>query len=202
MKVDSAEVMWQESDAIVWNTLAHELDTVVECLPAEGDDVKDIEMPGGELRDGSDGVEQETMTDGEQRDGSVAIHASHSKRDLERVKKALMSFFVHLGRPGVKELIRVLKHGRASELVNQEARRMRCDVCVENVQPNIPRPAVHRQALDFHERTGLDILSLPHWEGFTKFVNCLYIVCLVYFVSNDHTVLVGNDGTGPAASLP
>ena len=23
MKVDSAEVMWQESDAIVWNTLAH-----------------------------------------------------------------------------------------------------------------------------------------------------------------------------------
>ena len=41
MEVDLAEVMWQESDAIVWNTLAHELETVVECLPAEEDDVED-----------------------------------------------------------------------------------------------------------------------------------------------------------------
>ena len=62
-------------------------------------------------------------------------HAGHSKRDLERVKKALMKLHVNLGHPGVKELIRVLKHGRASELAIQEARRMRCDVCAENVQP-------------------------------------------------------------------
>ena len=27
MEVDLADVMWQESDAIVWNTLAHELET-------------------------------------------------------------------------------------------------------------------------------------------------------------------------------
>ena len=33
--VDLAEVMWQESDASLWNTLAHELETVVESLPAE-----------------------------------------------------------------------------------------------------------------------------------------------------------------------
>ena len=43
MEVDLAEVMWQESDANVWNTLAHELEAVVECLPAEEDDVEDIE---------------------------------------------------------------------------------------------------------------------------------------------------------------
>ena len=41
MEVDLAEVSWQESDAFVWNTLAHELETVVECLPAEEDDVED-----------------------------------------------------------------------------------------------------------------------------------------------------------------
>ena len=63
-------------------------------------------MPGDELRDGSEGEEQE---DGEQRDGSVAEHAGHSKRDLERVKKALMKLHVNLGHPGVKELMRVLK---------------------------------------------------------------------------------------------
>ena len=131
-------------------------------------------MPGDEFRDGSEGEEQE---DGEQRDGSVAEHACHSKRDLERVKKALMKLHVNLGHPGVKELIRVLKHGRASELAIQEARRMRCDVCAENVQSKLPRPAVPRQVLDFNERFALDVLSLPHWKGFTKSVKCLNIVC-------------------------
>ena len=143
------------------HSLIHDLETLVECLPAEEDDAEDIEKPGDELRDGSEGEEQEPMEDGEQRDGSVAEHAGHSKRDLERVKKALMKLHVNLGHPGVKELIRVLKHGRASELAIQEARRMRCDVCAENVQPKLPRPAVPRQVLDFNERQGLNILSLP-----------------------------------------
>ena len=99
----------------------------------EEDDAEDIEMPGDELRDGSEGEEQEPMEDGEQRDGSVAEHAGLLKRDLERVKKALMKLHANLGHPGVIELIRVLKHGRASELAIQEARRMRCDACAENV---------------------------------------------------------------------
>ena len=89
----------------------------------------------------------------------------------------LMKLHVNLGHPGVKEMIRVLKHGRASELAILEARRIRCDVCAENVQPKFPRPAIPRQVLDFNERLGLDILSIPHWEGFTKSVKCLNIVC-------------------------
>ena len=182
MEVDLAEEMWQESDAIVWSTLAHELETVVECPSAQEDDVEDIEMPGGALCDGSEGEEQEPMTDGEQRDGSVAEHAGHSKRDLERVKKALMRLHVNLGRLGVEELIRVLKHGRASKLAFKEPRQMRCDVCAENVQPKLPRPALPRQVLDF-----------------TK---CMNIVCHgIFFVSDDHTALVGNDDTGSAESL-
>ena len=107
---------------------------MVECLPAEEDVVEDVEMPGDELRDGSEGEEQE-QEDGEQRDWSVAEHAGHSKRDLGRVKKALMKLHVNLGHPGVKELIRVLKHGRASELAIQEARRIRCDV-LKTCNPN------------------------------------------------------------------
>ena len=63
MEDDLAQVMWQESDAIVWNTLAHEMETVIEGLPAEEDVVKDIEMSGGEFRD-----------------GSVAEHTGHSKQ--------------------------------------------------------------------------------------------------------------------------
>ena len=76
---------------------------MVECRPAEEDDVEDKEMSGDELRDGSEGEEQEPLEDGEQRDGSVTEHASHPKRDLGRVKKAL-KLHVNLGHPGVKEL--------------------------------------------------------------------------------------------------
>ena len=133
-----------------WNT--HELELVVECLPAEEDDVEGMEMPGDELRDGPEGEEQEPMEDGEQRDGSVAEHAGHSKRDLGRESK----------------------HGRASELAIQEARRMRCDVGLKTCNQNFH---VLRFLVKCWKLLGLDILSLPHWEGFTKSVQCLNIVC-------------------------
>ena len=163
MEVNLIEVMRQE------------LETLVECLSAEEDDVEDIEMSGGELRDGSEGEEQEPMTDGEQREGSAAVNASYSKRDPEKAKETLMRLHVKLSHLGEKELIRALKHGRASELTIQEVRRIRCDVCAENVQPELPRPAVPHQVLNFSERLGLVILSLPHWDGFTKSVKCLNI---------------------------
>ena len=54
---------------------------------------------------------------------------------------------------------------------------MHCDICAENVQPKLPRPAIPRQVLDFNERVGLDILSLPHWSDATRSVKCLNIVC-------------------------
>ena len=63
--------------------------------------------------------------------------------------EALMQLHVNLGHPGVKEMIRVLKHGRASQLAVQEAR---CDFCAEDVQPKLPRPAILRQVVDFNER--------------------------------------------------
>ena len=49
-------------------------------FPVEEDDAENIEMPGDELRDGSEGEEQEPMEDEEERDGSTAEHAGHSKR--------------------------------------------------------------------------------------------------------------------------
>ena len=93
------------------------------------------------------------------------------------MKKALTKLHTNMGHPGVKEMVRALKHGRASVLAIQEARRMHCDVCAEDVRPKLSRPAIPRQVLDFNERLGLDILSLPHWVGFTKSVQCLNIVC-------------------------
>ena len=87
-------------------------------------------------------------------------------------------------------MVRVLKHGRASELAVQDARRMHCDICAEHVQPKRPRPAIPRQVLDFNERVDLDILSLSHWSDATRSVKCLNIVSW-NSVSDDHSAVVG-----------
>ena len=42
MEVDLAEVRWQESDIEMLNVFAHDLETAVECLPAEEDE--DVNM--------------------------------------------------------------------------------------------------------------------------------------------------------------
>ena len=53
------------------------------------------------------------MEDGEQRDGSVVERVGHSKRDRERVKKALMKLHTNLGHPGAKEMVCVLNETRS-----------------------------------------------------------------------------------------
>ena len=89
MEVDLVEVMWQEPDAKIWNTLAHELETLAECLPAEEGSEEDVNMRDDNRRDESDGEEQAPMEDDEQSDGSMQKQEAHFKQDLERVKKGL-----------------------------------------------------------------------------------------------------------------
>ena len=57
------------------------------------------------------------------------------------------------------------------------SRKTHCDICAENAQPKLPRPAIPRQVLDSNECVGLDILSLPHWSDATRSVKCLNVVC-------------------------
>ena len=47
MQVDLAEVRWQESDIEMLNMFAQDLETVVECLPAEEDEDEDVNMRDG-----------------------------------------------------------------------------------------------------------------------------------------------------------
>ena len=54
-KVDLAEVMWQESDAEIWNTFAHELEAQSECLPVEEEGEEDVNMRNDDCREESDG---------------------------------------------------------------------------------------------------------------------------------------------------
>ena len=147
MEVDLAEVRWQESDIEMLNAFAQDLETAVECLPSEEDEDVDVNM-----RDDEHHEEQVQMEEGGEHDEAAPEGKVHSRHDVGRVKRALRKLHINLGHPGVKEMVRVLNHGRASELAIQEARRMHCDVYAENVQPKLPRLAIPRQVLDFKER--------------------------------------------------
>ena len=87
MEVDLAEVMWQEPDAKIWNTLAHELETVAECPPAEEKGEEDVNLRNDDRRDVSDGEEQALLEDDEQRDTPVPEQEAQSKQDLEREER-------------------------------------------------------------------------------------------------------------------
>ena len=148
-----------------------EVDLTEVISPAEEEGEEDVNMRDDDRRDESDGEEQASMEDDEQCDGAVPEQEAHSKQNIERVKKALKKLHTNLGHPGVKEMVRVLQHGRASELAGQEVRRMHCDICAAHVQPKLPRPAIPCQVLDFNKGIG------SHWEGVAKSVKCFNIVC-------------------------
>ena len=68
MEVDLAEVRWQESDVQMLNVFAQDLETAVECLPAEEDEEEDVNMRGDEHHGGSDVEEQVPMEEGGEHD--------------------------------------------------------------------------------------------------------------------------------------
>ena len=84
--------------------------------------------------------------------------------------------------------------------MEDDAQRMHCDVCAENVQPKLLRLATPRHVLDFNERIGLDILSLPHWDGLKIRKMFEHRVPRNSF-PDDHTTVVGYDGSGPETKI-
>ena len=78
---------------------------------------------------------------------------------------------------------------------------MHCDICAENVQPKLPRPAIPRQVLDFNERRP------GHFE-FASLVWCNEIGEMFEYrvswnsVPDDHSAVVGDDGSGCETCAP
>ena len=68
---------------------------------------------------------------GEQRDGLVLEPEVHSKQDDDQGKRARQKLHTSLEHPGMKEMIRVLKHGRALKAGNRggATHALRCLCC-------------------------------------------------------------------------
>ena len=51
-------------------------------------------------------------------------------QEIARVDQALKRLRANLGHPSAKELVRILKHSRASDIAVQRASQLQCSVCV------------------------------------------------------------------------
>ena len=80
--------------------------------------------------------------------------------DLLRVLKILHA---NLGHPSNQELVRVLKHGQASDRALTLAAKLECPMCEAHKGPAIANPAQVKHASFFNEKIGIDVKHLTGW---------------------------------------
>ena len=62
--------------------------------------------------------------------------AMQEETDPEKVKQSLIKLHRNLGHPSNLDLVRVLKHGQASDLAIKLARELSCDFCTARKAPS------------------------------------------------------------------
>lgn len=82
----------------------------------------------------------------------------------QQLKASLRKLHANLGHPSNNHLVRILKHGGASDTAIKAAREFSCDLCRANTKPKISLPAQVHRVSDFNTLVGLDIKYLPGWK--------------------------------------
>jgi len=72
---------------------------------------------------------------------SLTAEQLDDKERIAKIKISIRRVHQNLGHPSQGDLIRILKHGQASEEVIKLARSFECDVCKSRQKPGIARPA-------------------------------------------------------------
>eukprot|EP00435_Cladocopium_sp_Y103_P001293 s456_g1.t1 len=101
--------------------------------------------------------------------------ALQEETDPEKVKQSLMKLHRNLGHPSNSDLVRILKHGQASDLAVQLARELSCDFCTARKPPTVPNPGKVSTVTEFNQRVGLDVKYLDGWKPNQK-ISALNIV--------------------------
>ena len=96
--------------------------------------------------------------------------------DEEAIKRALHRLHKNLGHCSTKDLVRILRHGSASDKAIEMAKTLECDLCKSQVRPHVPVPAKPTRSCEFNVSVGIDVKWLPGWQVNQK-VKALNIVC-------------------------
>ena len=101
--------------------------------------------------------------------------AMQEETDPEKVKQLLIKLHRNLRHPSNLDLVRVLKHGQASDLAIKLARELSCDFCTARKAPSAPNPGKVSTVTEFNQRIGLDVKFLQGWKPNQK-ISALNIV--------------------------
>ena len=84
--------------------------------------------------------------------------------DEEKLIGSIKKLHHNLGHPSNNHLIRILRHGGASEKALQLARSFSCQQCQAHSPPGAPMPAQTQRVTEFNSLVGIDIKYLQGWK--------------------------------------
>ena len=86
------------------------------------------------------------------------------EKSPQEVKQVLLKLHKNLGHPHNHDLVRILKHGNASEQALQLARELQCPFCESHTKPHAALPAKPSQIVGFNQQIGIDVKQLTRLE--------------------------------------
>ena len=98
-----------------------------------------------------------------------------SQTSRDELLPIIQKLHKNLGHPSNADLVRVLKHGQASEEALQIARDLECPFCKSHAKPKTPFPSQVNRVLEFNRQIGLDVKHLKGWKPNQK-IKALNIV--------------------------
>ena len=109
-------------------------------------------------------VLEQTLSDVECLVASRAELMVEGDQNVGGMKDSLKKLHVNLGHPPNHQMVRVLKHGGASEQAIRLAREFDCDHCRSQAQPRHALPTQTQRVTEFNALVGMDIKYLSGWK--------------------------------------
>ena len=81
-----------------------------------------------------------------------------------RLLPVIQKLHKNLGHPPTTDLVRILKHGQASDEAIAVARTLECDFCKSQSRPGVALPAQPNRVSQFNKQIGLDVKNLRGWR--------------------------------------
>ena len=93
----------------------------------------------------------------------LAVSKLSEKTDAE-LRPILLKLHKNLGHPPNHDLVRILKHGQASEQALCLAKELQCDFCKSQQRPGGALPAQPNRVVEFNHQIGMDVKHLTGWK--------------------------------------
>ena len=118
---------------------------------------------------------QDDWNDLESQEILAVQHRDKTEPSEAEIKEVVDRLHRNLGHPPNHDLVRILKHGNASDRAIGIAREHQCEFCRTCAKPKTPMPAQTNRATEFGAAVGMDVKFLPGWKPNQK-ITALNIV--------------------------